>query len=117
MSSAVAGEACIEDLLEEAENSSNDDENSISSEFDFVDDDASQFSTQTIASVQENEIDGPGARRPSNDDAECAEAVGEADQLGDAPLLKERAHPGVAPGPLTTAFPQASYGVCLRPRR
>jgi len=76
MSPSDAGEAFIEDLLEESENPGDDDEKSISREDDFVDDDASQFSTQMIASVQENNINGRGARQPGNEDDEFAEAEG-----------------------------------------
>ena len=75
MASAAAGEACLEDLLEEGEFSSDDDENSTSSASGFVDDDATHFSTQTLASVEENSIDSHGERRPNDEEAACPETA------------------------------------------
>lgn len=63
MAARDAGEAFLEDLLAEDENPPDGDEDSITSANDFLDDDARDFSTQTIPSCEDDDIYGGGERR------------------------------------------------------
>ena len=64
----------------EGENQGHDDEKSITGDDEFVDDDISLFSTQTVASNKVTDIYGQNRCRPSN--KECVDASNEGGKIG-----------------------------------